>query len=69
MTEAELPDVMNVDELAAFLRVNRKTVYDAIKFSEIPASKVRGVIRIHKTAMLSWLGAGEVLVAKRKRTK
>lgn len=70
MTESELPDIMNVDELAEFMRVNRKTIYDMIKFGELPgAQSVRGTIRIRKQAVLAWLDAGGVPVKQRKRAK
>lgn len=32
----ELPEGLTVDELAALLRLNRKTLYDAIRRGEIP---------------------------------
>jgi len=42
-----------VDELATLLRVNRKTVYDALSRGEIPgARRVGGCYRIHRDAVL-----------------
>lgn len=70
MSESELPDIMNVDELAKFLRVNPKTIYDMFKFGELPgAQKARGTIRIRKAAVLAWLDAGGVPGSQRKRAK
>lgn len=70
MTESELPDIMNVDQCAAFLQVNRKTVYEMVKLGELPgAQNCRGVIRIRKKSMLAWLDAGAVPAPQRKRSK
>ena len=70
MTESELPDMMTVDECAAYMRVNRKTVYDAVKLGELPGAKnVRGTIRIRKQTMLAWFDAGEVSVKQRKMAR
>ena len=35
----EIPVVLTVDELAALLRVNRKTVYEALARGEIPGAR------------------------------
>src|SRR5262249_52784351 len=46
---------MTVDELAALLRVNRKTVYAAIEAGEIPGVKRLGrVIRLYRRTVLEW---------------
>lgn len=37
------PEFLTVDEAAAFLRVNRKTLYEAIRLGQVP-----GVVRIGK---------------------
>lgn len=34
------PEVLTVDEVAAYLRIDRKTVYDAITAGTIPAARV-----------------------------
>jgi excisionase family DNA binding protein len=60
-------DVMTADEVATFLRVNIKTVYDAVKAGEIPAVHVMKTIRFSKTALNSWLDRGGLPPAKRKR--
>lgn len=50
------PDTLTVDEAAALLRVNRKTLYQAIAEGKIPgAIKIGRVIRISRSALESWM--------------
>jgi len=52
--------VLNVDELATLLRVNRKTVYDALSRGQIPgAIRIGGRYRILRNAVLHWLADGQ----------
>ena len=52
----QLAPVLTVDEVAALLRVNRKTVYDAIKRGQIPGvRRIGGTIRVSRDALLRWL--------------
>jgi len=54
--ETELPDVLTVEELAKLLRLNVKTVYDAIAQGKIPGCRRVGrIIRVSRQAVLSWL--------------
>jgi excisionase family DNA binding protein len=56
---SELPEVLTVEELAALLRLNRKTVYDALKRGEIPGARlVAGRYRIHRDTVVGWLRQG-----------
>ncbi len=51
-----LPDIMTVKELAKLLRMNVKTVYEAITNGEIPGCKRIGRnIRISRRTVLDWL--------------
>lgn len=69
MTET-LSEFISVTEAAAYLRVNRKTVYAAVRRGEFPgAQKVLGAIRIHRPTVLAWFATGEVPVKERKRTR
>ena len=53
---AALPEVMTPDELAAFLRLNRKTVYELLARRAIPGSRRIGRrYRIARDAVLDWL--------------
>lgn len=50
------PCLLTVDELATFLRVNRKTVYQLIETGELPGVRRLGrVIRIYRPAIEDWL--------------
>ena len=54
-----LPEVLTVAEVARFLRVDRKTVYDTIDRGDLPARRVgRGRRRlvVGRAALLAWLG-------------
>jgi excisionase family DNA binding protein len=62
----DLPPILTVDELAALLRINRKTCYEALSRREIPgARKIGRTIRISRDAVLEWL-AGQGRVSGRK---
>ncbi len=53
---AEASPVLTVEELAALLRIERKTAYAAIRRGEIPgARRIGGVIRISRERVLAWL--------------
>ena len=61
----EPPAVLTVDELAALLRVNRKTVYDALARNEIPgARRIGASYRILRDAVLEWLASGQGRVSR-----
>jgi len=64
-----LPSFLTVDELAGLMRVNRKTIYDAIAAGEIPgAQRVGRVVRIHRRTVVAWL-RGEVRVLRSSRSE
>ncbi len=52
-TGAEIPDILTVDEAAALLRVNRKTLYEVIRLNR-PRWAIRfgRRIRVSRTALL-----------------
>jgi excisionase family DNA binding protein len=55
----ELAPVLTVDEFATFLRLNRKTVYEAIHRGAISGVRRFGrIIRIDRDAAMAWLKAG-----------
>ena len=54
---ASLPPVLTVDEAAAFLRLNVKTVYAAIKARQIPAKTIGRRLVILRDALLASLGS------------
>jgi excisionase family DNA binding protein len=49
------PDIMTVDEAAAFLRVGRSQLYDAIGRFEVPHRRVGRSIRLSRAALVKWL--------------
>jgi len=57
-----LPPVLTVDEVAAFMRINRKTVYAAIKAGDIPGRKVGNRVVVLRDALLRSLDWPEVRV-------
>lgn len=62
--------VLTVDELAALLRVNRKTVYDALSRGEIPgARRIGNTYRILRGAVIDWLSSGQGRVSHSKRLR
>ena len=52
-------DVMTVREVAVFLRLDRKTVYDAIARGELPARRVGRRVVVSRTALIAWLASGD----------
>lgn len=48
-------DVLTVDEAAAILRVDRKTLYAAVARGEVPARKIGRTIRLSRAVVLAWL--------------
>jgi excisionase family DNA binding protein len=58
------PEILTVDELAALLLVNRKTVYEALARAEIPgARRIGGRYRILPDAVIDWLASSQDRVA------
>ena len=51
-----MPESLTVDEAAEFLRLNRKTVYEAIRRKEIPHRKIGRSIRLSRQVLVDWLG-------------
>jgi excisionase family DNA binding protein len=54
MTDIE-SDVLTVDEGAAFLRIGRNALYDAIARGEIPHGRIGKSIRLSRAALVRWL--------------
>lgn len=62
--------ILTVEELAALLRLNRKTVYEALSRGEIPgALRVGSSYRILRAAVIEWLASGQGRVSHSKRLK
>jgi len=56
-TPAGEPEVMDADELAVFLGVDRKTVYDYAGRGEIPHRRLGKRLLFSRSAIVEWLGA------------
>ena len=63
-----LPPVLTVEEVASFLRLNPKTVYQAVADRQLPARRVGKRLVFLRDALLEWLRSKErVLPRRRKR--
>jgi excisionase family DNA binding protein len=59
-SDNEEHDVLTADELAVMLRLDRKTVYAAIKAGDIPGVRTFGrAIRISRATVVAWLASGQ----------
>lgn len=59
MSEQPVPPVMNVDEVAAYLRVAPATIYRLAKRGDIPGAKVGRSWRFKKASIDHWLAEQE----------
>jgi excisionase family DNA binding protein len=48
-------DVLDVDDVAALLRIGRNTIYDLVGRNEIPHRRCGKQIRFSRTAVMRWL--------------
>ncbi len=55
-----MPELMTVEEIAAYLRVNEKTIYRLLKSGKIPATRVGHQWRFDKSSIDSWLQKNSV---------
>ena len=60
-------DVLTAGEVAALLRVDRKTVYAAVKAGTLPALRLRHLIRFSRSAVLRSLAGSIDSRSSRKR--
>jgi excisionase family DNA binding protein len=51
------PEVMDADEMATFLGVDRKTVYDYAGRGEIPHRRLGKRLLFSRSAIVAWLGS------------
>ena len=49
------PDVMTIDELAAYLQLSKSTLYKLAQEGKVPGQKVGKHWRFHKGAIDRWL--------------
>ena len=55
---ADLPEILTVDEVAAYLRVSRSALYVAVADGRIPAVRSGKSIRIPRFRLEHWLRTG-----------
>ena len=55
MLENQVEQLMTIEELADYLRVKKRTVYDWVKKGKIPAIKTVGQWRFQKRKIDEWL--------------
>ena len=48
-------ELMTIDDLAGYLRVSRRTIYEWLKNNRIPALKLVGQWRFRKEKIDSWI--------------
>ncbi len=51
----QIGNLMTIDEVAEYLRVKKRTVYDWVKKDKIPAVKIVGLWRFRKDRIDQWL--------------
>jgi len=56
--EVARADVCTVAEVAAWLGVNRKTVYDAVNRRELPCARLGRRVVLSRAAIEAWLAGG-----------
>jgi excisionase family DNA binding protein len=56
-TVVNLPDVLTVRELAAFLRIGKNQAYDLVNSGTIAACRVGTAIRVPRAAVERWMNA------------
>ena len=52
-------DIMTAQELAAYLKIDKQTVYRKFRRGELPGVKVGRVIRFRKAVIDAWLAGGK----------
>jgi excisionase family DNA binding protein len=50
-----LTELLTIDDLAAYLKVSRRTIYEWLKLNKIPALKVVGQWRFKKDKIDQWM--------------
>ena len=50
---------MTIDDLARYLKVKPRTIYEWLRHKKVPATKVMGQWRFRREKIDKWLNAGE----------
>lgn len=65
LTPGHDPEVMDADEVAAFLGIDRNTVYDYAGRGEIPHRRLGKRLLFSRSALVSWLGSCKAASARK----
>ncbi|MDP8212523.1 MAG: helix-turn-helix domain-containing protein [Candidatus Zapsychrus exili] len=55
----QFQELMTIDEVADYLRVKRRTIYEWVKMRKIPAIKTVGQWRFKKEKIDAWLDSNQ----------
>jgi excisionase family DNA binding protein len=60
-------EILTADEVAALLRVNRKTIYEAAQRGDIPHCRLGRRLVFERGAVLAWLRQGTAIAGEHQR--
>lgn len=63
MRSDNYPEILLVEEVAEYLRVNKQTIYNLLRQGQLPAKKIGGQWRFHKQAIDDYLKAQDTIPA------
>ena len=49
-------DILTIDDLAAYLKISKSTLYKLVQAGKLPGQKVGKRLRFHKAVVDEWLG-------------
>jgi excisionase family DNA binding protein len=55
MTDADTDEILTLDEVAAYLKAGKKTVYRLAQQGQIPGFKLGGTWRFRRTELHRWM--------------
>ena len=58
MTNADSPDILNIEEAAALLGVSIKTFNKVLHSQNLPARKIGREWKFSRSALIAWVGSG-----------
>lgn len=61
-----LDEVLTADQVADFLKVNKKTVYTAVKDGQLPGCRVGKRLVFLRDALLDWMRSKECSLSRRE---
>ena len=62
-------NLMTIEDLADYLKVTRRTIYDWLKHNKIPALKLVGQWRFKKDKIDDWLDSSTKLTVNPERSR